>query len=415
MFKLFDFKFLILLGLTLVVYFMYKEIDYQKERIQQCENQLKTLLEINPNQFHNEETPKLDNKECKPPRPPLQYPKKTNELFEKQTPKQKIQPSKKSDVKPDVKSEVKSDVKSDIKNDNNLNLKLPNKMIVEKIKSSSNTESEKIEKESESESESENKHLEIYSNDNEILMDTTISDSLINKNANIKVPSSETSESQTESAVENINKISYSEEDNIENIKDKDSPNNNSKTEESVSEELENKDSENKDSVSEDSENKDSVSEDSENKDSENKDSENKDSENKDSENKESVSEDSENKDSENKESVSENLENEDLKSKKSVESKMENTVSKKISKNSEKSKSSKEELDELLKDLKIEMDNIKPAKVDLQSLLKMKVPELHNLALKENISLEKKVNGSSKKKTKQELAEEILEKKISN
>jgi hypothetical protein len=41
MIKLFDFKFLILLGLTLVVYFMYKEIDYQRERIHQCEIQIK--------------------------------------------------------------------------------------------------------------------------------------------------------------------------------------------------------------------------------------------------------------------------------------------------------------------------------------------------------------------------------------
>ena len=46
--QLFDFKFLVLLGLTLVVYFMYKEIDFQRERLLKCETQLKTLLEKNP-------------------------------------------------------------------------------------------------------------------------------------------------------------------------------------------------------------------------------------------------------------------------------------------------------------------------------------------------------------------------------
>ena len=404
MFKLFDFKFLILLGLTLVVYFMYKEIDYQKERIQQCENQLKTLLETNPNQFHNEETPKLDNKQCKPPRPPLQYPKKNEELFEKQVPNKK-----KPEIKQSNKSQPKSEVKSEVKPDNNLNLKLPIKMIEELVKSANNTESDKvdkdsdkIDKDSEKESENENKHLEIYSNDNENLIETTISDSLINKNLKKVVSISETSESQSDSNIENINKISYSEENN-----------NNYKID------LENKDSKTEESKKEDSENKDSKTEESENEDSENKDSKTEESENK--ELKVEETEESENK--ELKVEESEELENkelkvEELKNKDSEilinkeEAKLENIVSKKISKNSQKSKSSKEELDELLKDLKIEMDDIKSPKVDLQSLLKMKVPELQNLALKENINLEKNVNGHSKKKTKQELAEEIFGKK---
>ena len=43
--KLFDFKFLILLGLTLVVYFMYKEIDIQRERIQRLEDLYKKLVD----------------------------------------------------------------------------------------------------------------------------------------------------------------------------------------------------------------------------------------------------------------------------------------------------------------------------------------------------------------------------------
>ena len=45
MIKLFDFKFLILLGLTLVVYFLYKEIDMQRERIQNLEDRLINLVD----------------------------------------------------------------------------------------------------------------------------------------------------------------------------------------------------------------------------------------------------------------------------------------------------------------------------------------------------------------------------------
>ena len=37
-----------------------------------------------------------------------------------------------------------------------------------------------------------------------------------------------------------------------------------------------------------------------------------------------------------------------------------------------------------------------------------MKLPELQNLARKENLSIDKKVNGHQKKKTKQELIDEL-------
>ena len=45
MIKLFDFKFIILLALSLVMYFMYREIEHQKDRIQQCESNYRTLNE----------------------------------------------------------------------------------------------------------------------------------------------------------------------------------------------------------------------------------------------------------------------------------------------------------------------------------------------------------------------------------
>jgi hypothetical protein len=48
MIKLFDFKFLILLGLTLIVYFIYREVEHQRVRINECENKIAKLLSQEP-------------------------------------------------------------------------------------------------------------------------------------------------------------------------------------------------------------------------------------------------------------------------------------------------------------------------------------------------------------------------------
>jgi hypothetical protein len=74
-----------------------------------------------------------------------------------------------------------------------------------------------------------------------------------------------------------------------------------------------------------------------------------------------------------------------------------------------------KDELNEVLKKLKLEEINVedeKEQKLDLPNLLKLKLPEIQEMAKKENISLDKKINGVNKKKTKQELAEELVNKK---
>ena len=47
--------------------------------------------------------------------------------------------------------------------------------------------------------------------------------------------------------------------------------------------------------------------------------------------------------------------------------------------------------------------------KYESNNLSKLKVSELQDLAKKENITLDKKVNGTNKKKTKQELIDELL------
>jgi hypothetical protein len=41
--RLFDFKILILLGLALVIYFMYKELELHRERLTFCEEKIKEI------------------------------------------------------------------------------------------------------------------------------------------------------------------------------------------------------------------------------------------------------------------------------------------------------------------------------------------------------------------------------------
>jgi hypothetical protein len=71
------------------------------------------------------------------------------------------------------------------------------------------------------------------------------------------------------------------------------------------------------------------------------------------------------------------------------------------------------EELQDVLNNLEIEINNdILPTnKYDSSNLTKLKVSELQEIAKNENISLDKKVNGSNKKKTKQELIDELITK----
>ena len=68
------------------------------------------------------------------------------------------------------------------------------------------------------------------------------------------------------------------------------------------------------------------------------------------------------------------------------------------------------ENLEDILNNLEIEI-NADTTKYESNNLVKLKVSELQDLAKKENISIDKKVNGSNKKKTKQELIDELCSK----
>ena len=54
MIKLFDFKFIILLTLAIVIYFMYKDIDEQRDRIHKLEEKCRLLYEEKHTEKHTE-------------------------------------------------------------------------------------------------------------------------------------------------------------------------------------------------------------------------------------------------------------------------------------------------------------------------------------------------------------------------
>lgn len=162
MMHLFDFKFIVLLGLTLVVYFMYKEIDFQRERLLKCETQIKELLG-NTKPLENDDVLQL------PPPPASNI----------------LPPA--SNISPPPSFPTKEKVELDnlpLPENNNLKLNLPKKMVTSsstELESDTTSESSPLETDDKliQNELTDTKHLEIYSNDNENLTNTSISDTLI--------------------------------------------------------------------------------------------------------------------------------------------------------------------------------------------------------------------------------------------
>lgn len=279
--KLFDFKFLILLALALVVYFMYKELEYQRDRVNFCEEKIKEFLSnkdlaIEENKLIPLPEREYDDNQVKNLN--LTLPSITNNF-------------------PVMEEEIEesSSTYTSRNTNNNNNKKLQ-------------ADSEESEVESEIQKASDNKHVEIYSNDNDLNLETTISDSLIKQN---KV-------------------LDNSEETSEQKSSDKKS------TKSHETSEL--------------------------------------------SENEGFLNESNPESDSDDKNKYTQN-------------SDLEKVL-----------KDLKEEISNEDNDVKIDK-NSETSKVDLT---KMKLPELQNLAKTKKINIEKKINGSTKKKTKQELIEEL-------
>ena len=191
--KLFDFKFIILLGLALVIYFIYKELEFHRERLTYCEEKIKEIVGKLTFNITNLTPLYLDKKQDIDKDKDID---KDNELTNEEN----------NEITNDENNEIndENNDKEILIEDKNLSILLPEKTLIEyRIKSTSDTSasassslidtkssytsspsdsiilSPDSKKQSDSKKESESKHLEIYSNDNDNNVETTISDSLV--------------------------------------------------------------------------------------------------------------------------------------------------------------------------------------------------------------------------------------------
>ena len=356
--KLFDFKFLILLGLALVIYFIYKELEYHRERLTYCEEKIKEIVDNNLNVIKKlsldatESIKQISISSIKD----TQYNEELN-YDEEPIYDEDLQFDK--DNQFEIVKQFDKDIPTFIEN-KNLSISLPVKTLMEQsVKSnidtlsdeSTSSQSENImikinnsEKDSEFKKESESKHLEIYSNDNDNNIETSISDSLIISKTN----------SETAKSSKTNSEIAKSSKTNSETSKS-------SKTNDETSNTLKIKTLKIKSSKS----------------------------------------------------TVNKNTK-EDLDASNFLTKNILNSLEKKTDTNKLSDINSSQELENVIDALKNEIENTDSEQKTATSkngsnvLSKMKLPELQNLARKENLSIDKKVNGHQKKKTKQELIDEL-------
>lgn len=179
---LIDFKFLILLSLAIVIFFLYKELELQRYRLLFCEEKIKELKHLTDDSIQNTDFVKKSK--------PLNHENDENDEI--------------NEINSIQNTFFLTKSKSLNNENKNLSILLPIKMLNQSVKhipetsfkessslqSSENIESVKLsslsenknsnfKNNSESKIESETKHLEIYSNDNDNNLETTISDTLM--------------------------------------------------------------------------------------------------------------------------------------------------------------------------------------------------------------------------------------------
>ena len=153
--KLFDYKFLILLGLTLVVYFMFREIMDLRNKVTTLENNLedvnKKVIEYKP-KINNKKVTEISEKEEKPALFQIPLPKLPEENVVKKSEK-KVVPTNTQQI---IVTKEKSISEEELV------------LLQEASRKLSTIEETLQQSETESEVNSDNiEHLEIYSNDNE--------------------------------------------------------------------------------------------------------------------------------------------------------------------------------------------------------------------------------------------------------
>jgi hypothetical protein len=240
---LLDFKFLILLGLAIVIYFIYKELELHRDRLTFCEEKIKELKHLTFNENNiiplNPISPHVLSQHHFPPHP---SPHQSSHLSPHQSSHSSTNQSSHSSTNQSSHSSTNqsshsstnqssshynnfTSIQNKTINDENKNLSilLPIKSLNQSIKNTTETSleessnlknseiSESIEsvnlsllsenknfnlnnnseskRDSELKRESESKHLEIYSNDNDNNLETSISDSLMvsKKTENLKI------------------------------------------------------------------------------------------------------------------------------------------------------------------------------------------------------------------------------------
>jgi hypothetical protein len=151
--KFFDYKFLILLGLTLVVYFIYREVEYLRSKVNKIET------EINQKKISNEPVPKqLESKQVL--QLPVQTASKTLESVNRPVLQLPVQTAPKQNLQiPIIKNVTPARSPEKI-----ISLDLVSQTIHKQ--DSSSEEEHDVSTTTELQSES-SKHLAIYSNDNE--------------------------------------------------------------------------------------------------------------------------------------------------------------------------------------------------------------------------------------------------------
>jgi hypothetical protein len=178
--KFFDYKFLILLGLTLVVYFIYREVEYLRSKIDKLEGEFKKnnsicLEETNiledktTNDSNKVELPVATNKKpvLELPKPPMQKVEDKNEPSPKVITDLTVPPKSPPKII-SIGLESTSIVQTTVTN-NNTNkdlqpgIKVNPFQLINEITNQTENDSDN----DESESSESSKHLAIYSNDNE--------------------------------------------------------------------------------------------------------------------------------------------------------------------------------------------------------------------------------------------------------
>lgn len=159
--KFFDYKFLILLGLTLVVYFLYREVEVLKKKIKKLDN---NLIENNLNKNSNNDVLQIEL----PPNPNEKESdnKKSDQILENNYIENVIQNDISNIEKPQIKV-INIPLKLENKNENNNILK-------EEILNDTSSNSEEDNNDYSNTSEK----LEIYSNDDTENTESSIIESL---------------------------------------------------------------------------------------------------------------------------------------------------------------------------------------------------------------------------------------------